>query len=437
MDTPPVRYADTGDGMVAYQVFGDGAVDMVIVGGLFGSVDACWSIPGLVRIRRFFAGFARVIQLDYRGVGVSDPAPPGPWQVEQWATDIVAVLDAVGSTSAAFWGEHVGAHAAVRVAVDHPDRVRSLCLMNTAARFVRGDGYDLGMDAADADLFGEFVRHKWGSGAVYSMLVGPLVLDRATHARYERIVGPPRTIAELSDATLASDVRDLLPLLHCPVMVVHTGDVAVTVEQAQDLAERVPGSRLSIVQSTSLYWGEDHAELGLRWMLGEDVQWGETDLATVLFTDVVGSTARAAALGDEAWRRELDALDHFVATEVARRGGRVVKNMGDGHLVELRGPSDAVRLALALTAGARSLGTPIRAGLHTGEVLRRGDDLAGIAVHACARIAALADADEVLVSRTVRDLTAGSALRFEPRGVHTLRGVGDGWELFAAHRGPG
>jgi class 3 adenylate cyclase len=437
VETPRVRYADAGDGKVGYQVFGEGAVDMVIAGGLFGSVDACWSIPGLVRIRRFFGSSARVIQLDYRGTGVSDPAPPGPWQVEQWAADIVAVLDDAGSTSAAFWGEHVGAHAAVRLAVDHPGRVRSLCLMNTAARFVRGDGYDLGMEIADADAFGEFIRQQWGSGAVYSMLVGPYGLDRETHARYERTVGPPSTIARLSDATMRSDVRDVLPLLHCPVLVVHTGDVAVGVDQAEDLAERVPGARLSVVKSTSLYWGEEHAELGMRWLLGEDARWGESDLATVLFTDVVESTVKAASLGDTAWRRELDALDHFVATEVARRSGRVVKHMGDGHLIEVRHPSEAVRLALTLTTGARALGTPIRAGLHTGEVLRRGDDLSGIAVHACARIAALADADEVLVSRTVRDLTAGSGLQFDPHGVHILKGLGESWELFTARRGPG
>jgi class 3 adenylate cyclase len=155
----------------------------------------------------------------------------------------------------------------------------------------------------------------------------------------------------------------------------------------------------------------------------------------VLFTDVVESTVKAASLGDTAWRRELDALDHFVATEVARRSGRVVKHMGDGHLIEVRHPSEAVRLALTLTTGARALGTPIRAGLHTGEVLRRGDDLSGIAVHACARIAALADADEVLVSRTVRDLTAGSGLQFDR--VHILKGLGESWELFTARRGPG
>jgi class 3 adenylate cyclase len=437
VQAPPVHYADTGAGKVAYQVIGDGRVDMVLAGGIFGSVDACWEIPALARVRRFLSTFARLIQLDYRGLGASDPAPPGPWRVEDWATDIVTVLDAVGSTSASIWGEHVGAHAGVQVAVDHPARVRSLCLMNSAARFVSSDDYQLGMSSGDADGFGEFVRARWGSGAVYGLLLGPFGLDRATHARYERMVGPPTVMAQLSDETLRSDVRDLLPMLHCPVLIAHTGDVAVSVEQARDLSERVPASRLSIVESTSLYWGEDHAELAMRWLVGEDIEWGgsgEPDLVTIVFTDVVGSTGRATGLGDTAWRRELDALDSFVWTEIARRGGRVVKQTGDGHVIEARGPSDAVRLALALSNGARSLGMPIRVGVHTGEVQRRGDDLSGVAVHAGARIAAIAEADEVLVSRTVRDLAAGSGFTFERHGTHVLKGLDDEWELFTVRR---
>ncbi|HYD10147.1 MAG TPA: adenylate/guanylate cyclase domain-containing protein [Acidimicrobiales bacterium] len=435
MDVPPVSYADTGAGLVGYQVFGDGPVDVCIVGGLYGSIDSCWDVPGLARVRRFFAGFARVIHLDYRGTGVSDPLP-GEWSIEAWATDVAAVLDAAGSTSVALWGEHVGAHVGARYVIDHPDRVRSMCFLNTGARFTPADdgSYDLGLPADLLDGWTRHVRKHWGSGRVFRTLVPDADGQVLDVGRHERRIGSPSVIAALTEATMASDARDLLPLVRVPSLVVHTGDVVIDVAQAEDLVERLPDARLTVVESTSLYWGEAHAELSMRWLVGEDVQLEETDLVTVLFTDVVASTDRAAELGDAAWRRELDALDAFVSTEIRRRGGRLVKQTGDGHLVELRGPSEAVRLAMALVAGSASLGMPIRVGLHTGEIVRRGEDIAGIAVHAGARILDLAASGEILVSRTVRDLTAGSGFTFVPRGAHTLRGLDDGWELFAVSR---
>jgi class 3 adenylate cyclase len=433
MDIPAVHYADTGAGKVAYQVWGEGPVDVLFTGSIYGAVDATWDIPALARIRAFFGTIARVAHLDHRGLGASDPLP-GPWSIDAWAEDVVAVLDAIGSTSVALMAEHVGGHVALRVALDQPDRVRSLCLMNTAARFVSGDGYDLGLAPEMLAMFEGMVRERWGTGLVYGMLIGDHALDRATLARYERLVGPPSVMTALTEATLRSDVRDLLPDVRCPALVVHTGDTPVPIEQAQDLHERLAGSRLLAAESTSLYWSDVLAESSLLWLLGESAEYGEKDLVTILFTDVVGSTDRARDAGDESWRRDLDALDDFVQREVRRRGGRLVKQTGDGHLVELRGPSDAVRLAMLLVDGARSLGTPIRAGLHTGEVLRRGDDLSGIAVHAGARISAMAAANEILVSRTVHDLAQGSGIGFSSRGSFALKGLDDEWELFAVRR---
>lgn len=432
MESPPVQYADTGDGLVAYQVGGSGP-DLLLATALFGGgAEAGWMIPGIARMRRFLASFSRVITLDYRGMGASDPLPPDRLgDMDEWALDIATVLDAVGSSQATLWGEHVAAHACVRYALEHPTRVRSLCLMNSAARFSPGDGYDMGIEPELLDGFVELLRTTWGTGKVYGRVLRADGVDVELAARYERTLGARTSMVHAQQATLRSDARDLLPKVTSPTLVVHTGDVLVDVDQAEDLRDRIAGAELAVLTSTSLYWGAEHADVLLRWILGGEAAWGEADLATILFTDVVGSTDRARSIGDTAWRRELDALDAFVAVAVAERGGRVVKQTGDGHLVEVRSPSDAVRLAIALARGARSLGTPIRVGVHVGEILRRDDDIAGIAVHAAARIASLARADEVLVSRTVRDLTRGAGFDFDPRGEHDLKGLDESWDLFA------
>jgi class 3 adenylate cyclase len=350
-------------------------------------------------------------------------------------------MDACGWDDAHVFGISEGGPMAVLLAATYPDRVTSLALYGTAARFARGPGYPWGVSEGEVEPFLSWLEANWGTGEV---LAWPFIahadeLPLAARARFERNACTPKMVREIMARNVEIDVRDLLPALSVPTLVVHSaGDPLVPVEQGRYLAENVAGA--SYVELPLEMHGSarsaDYA--GLIDAVIEHVH-GKRDriatervLATVLFTDIVDSTETAARLGDHEWRRLLDRHDAETHRWVDRFGGRMVKQTGDGLLATFDGPARGVQCAKQLGDALTPLGITIRAGLHTGEVEQRGDDVGGIAVHIGARVAALARGGEVYVSRTVRDLVVGSELRFEDRGTHELKGVPDSWQLYAA-----
>lgn len=307
--------------------------------------------------------------------------------------------------------------------------------MNGAAKGSRGDGYDYGITSEQLDRIAQRVRAAWGTGAVLAAALPHLADDRAFAARFERLGARPSVAAALIRNLGRADVRTLLGTVNAPTLVVYSGDiVTATSAESRYLADRIPGARFLEAESSSFYWGGGLFDEINDWFDGERRR-GDRDLATVLFTDVVASTRELVAVGDEEWRRTLDFMDELVTKRAERFAGRVVKQTGDGHLVEFSRPSDAADAALALCRDAPTLGVNLRAGIHTGEVERRENgDLGGLSVHIAARIAALAEPGEVLVSRTVADLLGGGGYSLGDRGEHDLNGVPGTWKAFAVTR---
>ena len=380
---------------------------------------------------------SRVIWFDPRGLGASDPVPLNRLGCpEDWVEDAVTVLDAVGCGPVAVSAEGYMGHSAVLLAMKYPKRVQSLVLINSYARLTNDASYPLGVPEESVESVVEWVRRSWGSGQVVAASAPGLGGDPSFLpfcARFERQAASPGTAAAVVRAMYTSDIRSLLTQVCVPTFVAYTGDLPfIGVEHSRYLAERIPGAQLVEGQTTSFYWGDETFSKLLEFTSGEKQAVTERTVTTVLFTDVVDSTGHAATWGDDRWRQTLDHVDDFVTREVERLGGRLVKQTGDGHLAAFASPGAAVRAALSIRIGIRVLEVEMRIGMHTGEVEQRHDgDIGGMAVHVAARVAALASADEVLVSSTVKDLVVGSGFNFLDRGTHTLKGVPDDWRLFA------
>ncbi|WP_457094066.1 adenylate/guanylate cyclase domain-containing protein [Microvirga sp. P5_D2] len=432
---PETRYARSGDLHVAYQVFGAGSVDLVLVPGFISNVEETWDNPSAGRWLERLGRFARVIVFDKRGTGLSDRAASVP-TLDERMDDARAVMDAAQSECAVLLGISEGGSLATVFAASHPDRCASLILYGAFAKF--SDWYPTEEKLA---AFYRYVEEKWGTGES-AWKYAPSMADDAGFkkiwARHERVGATPASAKALMRMNQEIDISSVLSAIRVPTLVIHrTEDAAVSIEAGRYLAQHIPGARLAeFVGADHLpYIGEtadDIADEIQEFVTGSrpDVE-PDRILATVLLTDIVDSTKQASDLGDRRWRRLLDQHDDLVRQEISRFRGREVKSLGDGFLATFDGPARAVRCAAAIIGGAHSLGLQIRCGLHTGEIELKGQDIAGIAVHIAARIAAQAQGDQVLVSSTVRDLVAGSGLRFVDEGARSLKGIFDEVRVFS------
>jgi class 3 adenylate cyclase len=436
---PRTRYTRSGDLYIAYQVAGHASTDLVYVPTWISQVEVLASEPTINAFLERVCRFARIITFDRRGAGLSDPWAGVP-TLEDQMDDVLAVMDAAGTERAAMLGTLEGGPLAMLFAATYPERVSELVLYCTFSRSRWAPDYDWApQDEARAVRMAAIVA-QWGDGAVPAALApsrmnDPEYMDWA--GRMERYSASPGTIEQIFNAVGEIDVRHVLPSIRVPTLVMHRrDDQFLDIRHGRYLAEHIPAVRfVELEGSESLYTvGDSEAILGeLEEFVTGARQEREPDrvLATVLFTDIVGSTEHAARVGDSSWRSLIADHDRLVRREVDRHRGRTVKSTGDGVLATFDGPARAIRAARAIEDGVRRLGVEIRAGLHTGECEVIGDDVGGLAVHIGARVMATAGAGEVLVSSTVKDLVVGSGIEFDERGVHELRGIPGSWNLFA------
>jgi pimeloyl-ACP methyl ester carboxylesterase len=443
MSAPRTRYAKTDDASIAYQVVGDGPIDLVLVLGFATHLELQWEAPPMARFFERLASFSRLIIFDKRGTGLSDPVTEAP-TLELRIDDVRAVMDAGGSERAAFFGISEGAPMSVLFAATHPDRVTALALYGAMGRTTEAPDYPWASPAAALrESTAEFIAPYWGQQAEGMVeLFAPSLADNPEvvefTARMERSAASPAMVMKIFEMFLDIDVRAVLPSIQVPTLVLHRrGDRVVYRRAGEEVAARIPGARyVELPGIDHLPWaGDAEAVLGeVEEFLTGARSAPEPDraLATVMFTDIVGSTERAATLGDARWREILSAHQEAVRGELKRFRGREVKTLGDGSLATFDGPARAIRCGQAISEAARSSDLEVRIGLHAGEVELMDGDIGGIAVHIAARIGAIAAAGEVLVSSTVKDLVAGSGIRFEDRGTRHLKGISDEWQLFAA-----
>ncbi len=427
---------------IAYQVFGEGDLDLVLVPGFVTHVELIWESEPSARFLTELGSFARVINFDRRGSGLSDPVPDAP-TLEERMDDVRAVMDAAGSERAVLMGVSEGVPMSILFAATYPQRVEALVCYGGMARSTEAEDYPFAPPVeALVEAGTELILPYWGQGAVIEVSAPSLADNpdaRAFMARLERASASPGMLAALARMFVEIDVRDVVPTVQVPTLVLHRRhDRLVNVRHGRWLAEHLPNARLvEMPGDDHLMAGEGAAELvdEVREFLTGTRATPEPDrvLATVLFTDIVDSTGTAAQLGDHRWREVLESHRRGVRDALGRFGGREVKTLGDGFLVSFDGPARGIRCAQAIVDSSDQLGIRVRAGLHTGECEVMGDDLGGIAVHIAARVSALAEPSEVLVSRTVKDLVAGSGIEFAERGRHELKGVPDSWDLHAAH----
>jgi pimeloyl-ACP methyl ester carboxylesterase len=443
---PQTRYAKTPDGVsIAYQVVGDGPRDLVWVPGFVSHLEAAWEEPTLARFFEQLASFSRLVLFDKRGTGMSDRVSDAELPtIETRASDVLTVCDAVGSQRAALLGVSEGAPMCVLFAASYPERTSAMILVGGFAREMAGPGHPWGYTQESLDAFRAEIAGDWGGPVGLTQRAPSRIGDKrfsANWARYLRLGASPSAVLALIGMNAEIDVRPVLESVRVPTLVVHrTEDRAVPVESGRYLAEHIPNAKLVEMP------GVDH----LPWIGDSDRILGEIEqfltgvshhsehdrvLATVLFTDIVGSTVRAASVGDKDWGDLLQAHHALVREQLMRYSGRELGTAGDGFLATFDGPARGVRCALAIAAAVQPLGLEIRAGLHTGEVELGPDGIRGLAVHIGARIASLAGPGEVLVSRTVKDLVVGSGLTFQDRGTHALKGIPDEWQVYSV--GPG
>jgi class 3 adenylate cyclase len=436
------RYARKGDAHIAYQVVGEGDLDLVLVSAWFSHVDGRWEIPGFTHFLRRLTAFSRLISFDKHGIGLSDPLPLDQLPpLEEWMDDVRAVMDAVGCEQAVVMGANEAAMMAALFAASYPERVRALVLANGTGRLAWAPDHPWGLRPEAVDGLVDVIERTWGQGDVMAALNPTLVDDEEglrAWGRFLRLCASPAVAAAVVRMLFSLDVRNVLPTISVPTLVVNRrGNPVIPPDSGRDMAARIPNAKFVQVPGDDygLAVGDvdpviDEIEeflTGARHRLG-----GDRVLATVLFTDIVDSTRHAAELGDERWRELLEAHDAGGEREVRQFGGVIADFAGDGLLASFDGPARAVRCAFALRERFQTLGIEIRAGIHTGEVERRENRVAGIGVHIASRILTLARPREVLVSRTVRDLVAGSGLQFQDRGTHAFKGVPDEWQVLAA-----
>jgi class 3 adenylate cyclase len=439
------RYARNGDTSLAYDVFGEGDRDILVTLGWVPSFQSAWEYPAYARWLQRLGTLGRVIMWDKRGTGLSERLPPDRLPtIEERMDDMRVVLDAAGSERAVAFGLSEGASLSAVFAASHPDRVTSLILMGGFARLTEDADYAPGAPREVTEEFNRRVGESWGDNAWLLQLWAPSVADdRAAQEHWNRMMvfgGTPATAVAWLKMVQDTDIRRTLPAIHVPTLVLHRSeDRIIPVEHGRYLGEHIPGARyVELPRADHLWWidGDDILDEVESFLTGTTATY-EPDrvLATVMFTDVVDSTTRAAELGDRRWRDLLEEHDRVVRTHLQRHRGREVKTLGDGFLATFDGPGRAIRCATDVRDGVRAVGLEVRAGLHTGEVEVVDGDISGIAVNIGARVGATAGSGEVLVSQTVKDLVAGSGVRFEDRGAHDLKGVPGSWRLWSVASG--
>jgi pimeloyl-ACP methyl ester carboxylesterase len=442
VDRPETRYAISEGVNIAYQVVGTGPFDLVYVPGWVSNVEVMWEEPRMAAFLERLASFARLIVFDKRGTGLSDPVPdaelPG---LERRMDDVRAVMDAAGSERAALLGHSEGGNMCILFAATFPARTSALVLVGCYAKRSRTEDYPWAPDPVERERDIAETERTWGRIDLTPTLAPSLADDRAFrdwHSRYLRLSASPRAAAAVLRMNSQIDTRDVLPAIRVPSLLIYrTGDYDVLVDEGRWIASQIPDARfVELPGADHLMWAGD-AETILDEIEGflTGVRRGPAPdrvLTTVLFTDIAGSTERAAKMGDHDWAGLIERHHAAIRREIDRFQGREVDTAGDGFLARFDGPARAVRCAIGAGEAVRDLGLEIRAGVHTGEVELAGDTIRGVAVHIGARIAGLAAPGQVLVSRTVKDLVAGSGLVFEDRGEHELKGVPDRWHLYAA-----
>jgi class 3 adenylate cyclase len=436
---PETKYLWLEQSRIAYQVIGQGPPDLVVTNGSFTHIDMMWDDPAIALMFRRFASFSRLIRFDRLGTGASDPAPLDPlppW--ESYAEELAAVLDEVGSERAAILVSNDAASMAIYFAGAHPERTSALILFNSTAKYIAADDYPIGIPREVATALLDQLDQLWGTEALTRLLIPSRADDERFcrwHAKLVRSTASPRAAQAFLRAMFEIDARPLLPLIHAPTLVLHrTGYPLVPVEHGRYLAEHIADAKLIELPGSDgpLPWDADLTLVHVEEFLGglRRPPAPARVLATVLFTDIVASTEEASRLGDRRWRALLDVHDELARRVVEEFQGQLIKTTGDGILATFDGPGRGIRCAAALRDELRAIGLQIRAGLHTGEVELRDDDVGGIAVHIAARVMAEAGPGEVVTSRTVRDLVVGSDITMENRGRHRLKGVEGTWPLF-------
>ncbi len=441
---PDTKYVEVGDADVAYQVIGDGPNDVLYFYGLGSHVEVQWTMPGFEDFIERLLRFSRVIVFDRRGTGASDGiARTAIPTFEEWTEDVLAVLDAAGSEQTAIIASIDAGPVALLFAAQHPERVSALVLLNSTARYRRDDDYPIGATSEEVDVVVDFLRTTWGT-LDFVRAVNP---DRTADigelqevAVWARYAATPRTAGAQYRYIMDSlDVRQALPLIQAPTRVLHVAEsLFLPVAHGRYLAEHIPGATFVEIPGGSLALvanldvvADETADLLTGQRLPIEV---DRILTTVLFTDIVGSTERAASLGDHNWRSLLDDHDRAVREQLKRFRGREINTTGDGFVMSFDGPARAIQCASAILQATSVLGIDLRAGVHTGECEVRGDDLGGLAVHIAARIDACAGPGEIFASSVVRDLVVGSGIEFDDRGSHELKGVPGSWSLFAVRQ---
>ncbi len=442
MAAPRTLYARSGDVQLAYQVVGDGPRDVVLSLDWASHLEVLWEQPFVQELLGSLARFSRVLWFDMRGVGLSDRGLEKPVVPEEWMEDVAAVMDAAGSEGACVVAHGHAVQMALMSAATHPDRTESLVLINGFARFARADDYPAGIPSAAATAALDQLVDTWGKGTMAAAL-GPSVASSPGitdwYGRLERFSASPGTALARMQAILELDVRKVLPLVTAPTLVIQSrDDVYVRAGHGRYLADNIPGARL-LERDSADHWpvpDPDLLEAIEEFVTGSRLEDSVVDrvLTTVLFVDVVDSTKRLSALGDRRWRAQLDQFVATVERELFTYRGVLVDRAGDGIFATFDGPARAIRCACDIRDSVVRGGLEVRCGLHTGEVTRRNGDVAGIAVHIGARVSAAAAPGEVLVTRTVRDLVAGSGIEFDERGAYALKGVDESWDLYATSR---
>lgn len=438
---PETRYAQSGELNIAYQVIGDGPRDLVYVPGWVSNIEVMWEDPGLARFFRRLSSFSRLITFDKRGTGLSDPVPLDELpDLEARMDDLRAVMDQVGSEQATLFGHSEGANLCILFAGTHPDRTDGLILTGAFATRIRSDDYPWAPTSKERTALIQKTERDWGREDHVPVMAPSRADDPAFRSwlrRYERLSASPRAAAAILKMNSEIDVRPVLDAISVPTLLLYRkDDLDVHVEEGRYLASAIPEAKLVELEGGDHWFWAGDAEPMLQEI--EEFVTGrrgagepERRLATVFFTDIVGSTEKAAALGNRKWRDLLERHNQVVRGELARWQGQEVSTAGDGFLATFDGPSRGIHCAFAVASAVKPLGVDVRCGLHTGEVEVIGDDIAGLAVHIGARIAALAGPGEVLVSRSVKDLVAGAGFAFVDTGQHTLKGVTGRWQVFA------
>jgi class 3 adenylate cyclase len=441
VEVPETRFARVGEDRVAYQVFGEGPLDLVYVSGTTETIDLRWEWPPYAHFLRRLASFSRVVTFDQRGQGGSDPVSQAGVSVwEDWAQDARAVLDAIGSERSVLFATMETTPIALLLAATAPERIQSLILFEGTARLAASEGYP-GMPLDSLRESEVLIADAWGTEATASLFTPALADDTAYRrwfAKAQRAALSPRDAAAVLSVITAMDVRQVLASVRTPALVIHRkGYQVAPIEQARYLAEHLVDARLLLADGEDPYpWCEPMEEIldeieGFLTGPHDRAASSNRVLATVLFTDIVGSTERAAAEGDRRWRTLVESHDTISRGVIEQHGGRVIRTTGDGVLATFDGPGRAVQCALSLRDTLRTLAIDIRAGIHTGEIEVGGEDISGIGVHVAARVVSHAENGQIWVSSVVPLLMTGSNVEFEPRGEWVLKGVPGEWSLFA------